>query len=237
MRRGTLLIVVLIALAAAPAAAESVLLARSTNAVVVGAGGTVVPAGAFGGAAHAGFSIAGALQLGFVYGLTYGPQPDRQQTEIGMTYSATPLKQRPGVPFSVQIYGSYTLQTIESEFLRDARLEMSGRELRIGLLMARDFVFSRAFALRIGATGRQTYHRTNTNATFTFDPDQYTGPLPVDYGQYPLSERSTSFLYGGQVTAIYVARHGQTVQVGVTALLDRDMDVQFHPSVQLAFGR
>ena len=237
MRRVNLLIVVVATLAVAPVTAESVLLAGSTNATVVGATGAFVPDGAIGGAAHAGFSIAGVLQLGFVYGLTYGPQPESRHTEIGMTYSATPLKQSSVIPFSVQLYGSYMLQTMESQFLRDARLEKTGRELRIGLLLARDIVFSRAFSLRLGAIGRQAYLRSQTDVTFTFNPDQYTGPQPVDYGQYPLSERTASFMYGGQVAAIYVAPRGNTVQVGLTALLDRAMAVHLQPTVQLAFRR
>jgi hypothetical protein len=237
MRSTKALIVVIAVLAAAPAAAESVLLARSTNAAIVGATGTIVPDGTFGAAAHAGFSIAGVLQLGFVYGVTHGPAPEAREAGIGMTYSATPLKQSAVIPFSVQLYGSFTTQTMESQWLRDARLEKSGRELTIGLLLARDIVFSRAFALRVGATGRQVYDRRQTNVTFTFNPDQYTGPLPVDYTQYPLSERITSFLYGGHVAAVYVAPHGNTVQIGVTALLDRAMELQLHPMVQLAFRR
>ena len=228
--------------AASSVAAQSASVASTSNATVIGLTGLIgsgdaESSGAFGLSANTGFSIAGVLDIGFLYGMEFTTDPGSQRTDVGMTYAFTPLKQGGSAPVSVHVFGTYTYRTEESDFLRTARLEREGQGYTLGFLLAHDLRLADAVAFRLAAVGRHSLFRDVTGLTFAYDPATYVGPTPVDYGQYPQRETTSLFEYGAYAAGLFDFPSGMTLLAGALVLADELARVRVQPQIQVLFPR
>lgn len=214
---------------------QSITVAETGNAILLGSDVTVSGGGLSAASAGSTFSIAGVLDVGFLYDTSIGSEERRM--DIGLSYAVTPLKQSATVPLSAQIYGHYTYRSMTSDFLDRNKLRKEARGYSVGLLLARDFALLPWLRIRIGGLAEFLRYLESTTLTFTFDPDEFVGEPDVDYREYPLSELQTNLRIGPYAAFLVSTLEGLHIGVSFTTLFDPDGGVQFTPGIQMAYTR
>jgi hypothetical protein len=239
MQRTSTVVFVAIVMAAAvavAAAGQSVTMATTGNSLIVGSTLTAMASQAPEIELRTSYSIAGMLDIGFVYGLSLGAA-DEDQTTIGLSFAVAPVKQSPTVPVSIQIFGEYVHRSVGSEFLISNRLIQEGNGYGVGLIVARDFTLTSWLKLRAGGLTRFARHTETTSLSFVFDPDTFVGEPDVDYREYPLEDRLSSLVYGPYLALIAFSANGHTLGLSFSALFDEDGSISFRPGLQAAISR
>ena len=219
----------------ASATGQSITLTDTRNSLTVSSSLGVAQSALAGVDLGMAFSIAGVLDIGFVYGRSLG-STEGTETDIGLSYALSPVKQRTGVPVSVQIYGEYAFRSVTSDFLTRNRLAREGEGYGMGILLARDLKVTPWFALRMGGVSEFTNYTETYELTFVYDPDTFVGEPDVDYGEYPITERETSLSYGPYAAVVGAFPGGFTMGLSLATLFGAD-GVILRPAIQAAFSR
>jgi len=181
------------------------------------------------------YSIAGVLDIGFRYVVSVAVA-DEYWTDIGLTYSVTPVKQRLGVPVSFQIYGAYGFRSTQSDFLVDNRLNKEGQGYTTGVIVSHRFGFGPTIALDVGALGEFARRTETTSLTFVYDPVTFVGEPGVDYAEYPLVERVRSLKFGGRLGVAYLTPNHHSVELEVAALVDATRSFSLRPGINVTLS-
>ena len=118
--------------------AQSIALKVGENGSLIQATGSVGTDEGFGVALGAGYSLTGVMDFGLRFGADVVASEASVTSDIGMSYAYAPLVQSPSIPFSGQIYGSYTFRSENSDFLTRNRLLHESRGYTIGVGLVHD---------------------------------------------------------------------------------------------------
>ena len=231
-----LVAVVLLAALAVSATGQSVTPADTANSLILGSALTVAAGQPPVIEVRTSYSIAGTLDIGFVYGLSLGAS-EEIRTTIGLSYAVAPVKQSATVPVSIQVYGEYAHRSVRSDFLTRNRLIQEGHGYGVGLLVARDFALMDWLSLRVGAVSEFTRYTETTALSFVFDPDTFIGEPDVDYREYPLSDQLSSLAFGPCLALVASSPNGHSYGMSFAVLFDQDGTIDFKPGLQAAFSR
>lgn len=229
-------IVILLIIVAAPVSSQSVFVAKTGNHMDVAAQLSMPGFANYDLALGAVYSIAGVLDIGFVYGtpLLLG---EERWNQVGLSYAVAPIKQSATVPVSVQLYGEYIFRAVDSDFLTQNRLIKEGRGYLVGLLLARQFVLVPAVSLEVGALAEYRRRLDTTSLTFVFDPDTFVGEPDVDYREYPLVDRASLLSFGVRMALAIASANGHAYGLTIAGLVDQDGTFSLRPGIGAAFAR
>ena len=217
-------------------AGQSITLTETRNSIIVGSALTITGQQSLGMEIGTAYSIAGVLDIGFVYATSSGAA-EETRTDIGLSYAVALVKQNVTVPLSVQLYGEYTHRSVQSDFLSRNRLLREGQGYGVGLIVARDFSLIDWLSLRVGAATEFTRYTETTELTFVYDPDTFIGEPDVDYREYPLVDRLSALSYGPYVALIGNLPNGLTFGVSLAGLFGQEGFAELRPALHLAFSR
>ena len=215
--------------------AQSVSLPSTSNGSLIQAQASIGPREGFGATIGAGYTLAGVLDLGLRFGADVVVSERSVTSDIGMFYGFAALKQSDEVPFSAQIYGSYSFQSESSDFLSRNRLLHEARGYRLGVAAVHDLSLGSGTALRMGAITE--YRNYLSTTTIGFTTAGFSGVSEVDYGEYPLVERLAGFEYGAYLGLLLGATNQRSFVVGAAVLLDPDFQIRVRPDFQLLLSR
>lgn len=184
---------------------------------------------------HTTYVIAGVLDIGLAAGLSVDDAEELLRSDIGFSYGVAAVRQGQIAPFSLQVYGTYTFQQEDSDFLTRNRLIREAQGYNLGVTVVRDQFFSEWFALRLGATGE--YHSIRETTTVGFDATGFVGTADVDYGEYPIERLRTGFAYGGHAGILWSFPEGGALLVGTAVLWNASAGMTIRPSFQILLGR
>ena len=217
-------------------AGQSITLTDTRNSLIVGTALTISGQQPLGIEMGTAYSIAGVLDIGFVYATSLGAA-EETRTDIGLSYAVALVKQNAMVPLSLQLYGEYTHRSVQSDFLSRNRLLLQGQGYGVGLIVARDFPLVDWLSLRVGAVTKFTRYTETTELAFVYDPDTFIGEPDVDYREYPLVDRLSSLSYGPYTALVGDLPNGLMFGVSLAGLFDQEGFAELRPALHLAFSR
>ncbi|MFW5685296.1 MAG: hypothetical protein ACOC0O_01470 [Spirochaetota bacterium] len=235
-RRVIVVTIVLVALAfPGTISAQTVGMSLNQNGTLFRLQGSLPLDGPLGAWIHTNYVIAGVLDLGLAAGLAYDASEDLLRSDIGLSYAVAAVKQGDVAPFSLQVYGTYTFQQEDSDFLTRNRLIREAQGYNLGVTLVRDLYYTESFAFRLGAMGE--YQSLREATTVGFDATGFTGSADVDYAEYPQERLRTGFSYGGHVGLLWLFPEGGAMLVGSAILTSAAFDLTIRPDVQIQLGR
>lgn len=237
MRRSAFVLALLIVLAGsgAPAVAQSVSLLQNGNGTVARLTGSAGFDGVYGGALGTSYTIGGVLDVGLTFGLELDQNARAIQSDIGIAYAVAPIRQSAGLPFSVQVYGSYTYRGEQSDFLAENRLLREARGYTVGVSVVRDFLNENGAGARLGALLEYADYLEVT--TVGFNAEGFTGTAAVDYADYPQEERRADFSYGAYVGGVLSVGEKGSMTMGVRVQANEVLRITVRPDLQILFVR
>jgi len=236
--------VALVLLAAAlPAAAQSIDITDGSNAVGLGFHGELDTGSLLELGGHTAFSIAGIMDIGAYFATateTVNGVEGSNRT-LGAILNLMPLKQRAGVPFSLQLRLRYGATFVDRDLVvaeledrdvfeevRDVESTRTGYSLGAGL--TRDVPLGPLLTLRLGAdaefrAARSIYRAVFSAADGDDDDDDET--------EESVGFRETSVLYGPSAGISVRFPRGPVLAFTSRFLFDDDQELVFRPELSL----
>jgi len=168
-----------------------------------------------------GYSIAGILDVGGNFGLTYGSLGGYDSTDLRMAldYRINVLKQTAGLPLSLQIMGSYGLNNVLSEYLDNDNATRRGTGYTLGLNLASNIRLTPSWLIRVSLLGdyASTTYTTKGNIL------NITG------------ERVGNLYFGGALGFLFAFPQGAILAIQAEMRVDRALELQINPILSVAF--
>jgi len=221
MKLARLLYIPIVLLCAFAAGAQGAYLDKGVNGIGGEARVTLGLDGVEGFGIVSGYSIAGILDVGGNFGLTYGSLGGYDSTDLRMAldYRINVLKQTAGLPLSLQIMGSYGLNNVLSEYLDNDNATRRGTGYTLGLNLASNIRLTPSWLIRVSLLGdyASTTYTTKGNIL------NITG------------ERVGNLYFGSALGFLFAFPQGAILAVQAELRADRDLELQINPILSVAF--
>lgn len=236
----------LLSAAAAAAGAQSIEVRDGADAVGFGFYGELTSGEAYTLNGYTAFSIAGTMDIGGYLGRkteTVGGVQGDSMT-LGFVYNLVPIRQRAGVPVSVQMRLTWGLTLVNRDLvvaeLRDRLPELPDQfevenidgtrtGYSVGAGISRDIALGEPFWLRLGADIEFRTSRATYSAVFALtEEEDATVPRTVGF-------RETSLLYVPSVALSMRMPDGPVISFGTRIWFDDERNVVVRPELNLVY--